>query len=492
MSSAIMNLKTGGIHMEFDLNKKYCYYFNEISKIPRGSRNEKAVSDYVVDFAKKHGYEYKQDVVYNVIVNKPASEGYEDSEPIILQAHMDMVCEKNKDVEHDFEKDPLDLYVGEDGWLRARGTTLGADDGQGVAYMLAILDDPTLKHPALQCVFTVMEEVGLFGALHLKASDFHAKRYINLDSGGENQTCVTSSGGARAVISRKLTFKEDGDPSYRIGIRGLKGGHSAGRIHLERGNSIILAGIVMEALVSRFDDIRLADINGGMKFNAIPREADVVFTSSADPEDLRREAQDAFNKIAFELKLSDEGFRGEFETVSPVFKAVDAETTKQIFDFLYVIPNGLLHRSMAIEGLSIASLNAGVIYIEDDTLYIDDLMRSAIASHGDNMIHKFEILCPKFGFNFDLHDRYAGWDYVRESKLREILRQVLKEKGIEMKERASHGGLECGVFKGLIPNLDIITYGPISEGEHTPEEKLDLASFDRAYENLLIVLERCK
>lgn len=478
--------------MEFDLNKKYCYYFNEISKIPRGSRNEKAISDYVVNFAKAHGYDYKQDVVYNVIVNKPASPGYEESEPIILQAHMDMVCEKNKDVVHDFEKDPLDLYVDEEGWLHARGTTLGADDGQGVAYMLAILDDPTLKHPALQCVFTVMEEIGLFGALHLKREDFHAKRYINLDSGGENQTTVTSSGGARAVISRKLTFKEDHDPAYRIGIRGLKGGHSAGRIHLERGNAIVLAGYVMEALVSRFDDIRLVDINGGMKFNAIPRETDVIFTSTADPEDLRREAQSAFDKITIELEFSDAGFHGEFEAVDPIERAIDPETTKQVFDFLYIIPNGLYHRSMAIEGLSIASLNAGVIYIEDDVLYIDDLMRSAIYSHGDRMIRKFEILCPKFGFTFTLHDRYSGWEYSRNSQLREILRQVLKERGIEMKERASHGGLECGVFRGLIPGLDIITYGPISEGEHTPDEKLDLASFDRAYENLLTVLERCR
>ena len=309
--------------MEFDLNKKYCYYFNEISKIPRGSRNEKAVSDYVVNFARAHGYQYKQDVVYNVIVNKPAAPGYEESEPIILQAHMDMVCEKNKDVEHDFEKDPLDLYVDEEGWLHARGTTLGADDGQGVAYMLAILDDPNLKHPALQCVFTVMEEIGLFGALHLKREDFFAKRYINLDSGGENQTTVTSSGGARAVISRKLTFKEDKDPAYRIGIRGLKGGHSAGRIHLERGNAIVLAGYVMEALVSRFDDVRLVDINGGMKFNAIPRETDVVFTSGADPEDLKKEAQSAFDKIQIELEFSDAGFHGEFEAVDPVEKAVD-------------------------------------------------------------------------------------------------------------------------------------------------------------------------
>ena len=174
--------------MKFDLSKKHCYYFNEISKIPRGSRNEKAISDYIVNFAKEHGFDYVQDEVFNVIVNKPAYKGYEKSGAVILQAHIDMVCEKNKGVEHDFEKDPLELYVDEEGWLHAKGTTLGADDGQGVAYMLAILDEPDLPAPALQCVFTSMEEIGLLGAIALDGKNLHAKRYINLDSGGENQT----------------------------------------------------------------------------------------------------------------------------------------------------------------------------------------------------------------------------------------------------------------------------------------------------------------
>ena len=169
--------------MDFDLNKRYCFYFNAISMIPRGSRNEKAVSDYIAAFAKEHGLAYKQDEVWNVLVEKPASAGYENAEPVVLQAHIDMVCEKNNDVVHDFEKDPLDLYV-EDGWLHARGTTLGADDGQGVAYMLAILEDDTLEHPRLQCIFTSMEEIGLVGASALKKEDIIGKQLINLDGGG--------------------------------------------------------------------------------------------------------------------------------------------------------------------------------------------------------------------------------------------------------------------------------------------------------------------
>ena len=477
--------------MEFDLNKKICYYFKQISDIPRASRNEKAVSDFIVEFAKQHHYEYKQDEVYNVIVYKPASQGYEDAAPVILQAHTDMVCEKNKDIEHDFDKDPLDLYV-EDGWLKARGTTLGADDGQGVAYMLAVLDDDTLKHPALECAFTVMEEVGLLGAKALKAEDFRGKRYINMDSGGEVVTTVSSAGGARAVMKRDLHFKENNDPAYRLEIRGLEGGHSGGCAHLERGNAIIIAARVMEKLCHKYDDISLSDINGGMKLNAIPRECDVTFTSKEDPQFLKETADKIVSEIKEELQYSDAGFFANFVSCEKIDKAISPEDTKEIFDFLYVIPNGFMHRSMAIEGLTVASLNAGVIYIEDDRLFITELIRSAASSHGDQMIRQLEILCDRFGFVFDLSNRYCGWNYDKNSPLRKIYRDILNEKGIELKERASHGGLECGVFKGMIPDLDIITLGPIAEGAHTPEEKMDLASFDRAYQYLLDILERCR
>ena len=367
---------------------------------------------------------------------------------------------------------------------------MGADDGMGVAYMLAILDDPSLKHPPLQCVFTTMEEIGLLGALNLKREYFHGTRYINLDEGGENCTCTTSSGGARTVMSRKLTWLANEDPTYVLQIRGLKGGHSAGRIHLELGNAILLAARVLEKL-SRDHQIRIVDYNGGMKFNAIPREADIIFTTDADLELLKKEAQSCFDEIAAELQYSDAGFYGRIEKTDPADKALSVEETSQILEFLSVIPNGLLHHSMAIEGLSTASLNAGVIHIDNDTLYLDDLIRSAAKSHGDIIIHQLEILSPLFGFRFELSDRYLGWDYEKDSPMREILREALKEKGIEMKEVAIHGGLECGVFKGLIPELDIVTYGPISKDIHTPDERLDLASFDRAYDNLLRVLEKC-
>ncbi|HAE17393.1 MAG TPA: aminoacyl-histidine dipeptidase, partial [Erysipelotrichaceae bacterium] len=214
--------------MEFDLNKRHCYWFDALAQIPRGSGNEKAASDFIVQFAKDHGLTYKQDHVWNVIVDKPASPGNEDAQPLIMQAHLDVVCEKNKDVEHDFTKDPLDLYVDEEGWLHARGTTLGCDDGFGVSYMLAVLEDETLPHPPLSCMFTTMEEIGLLGARELKKEDIHGKRLINLDSGGETKTSVSSAGGCTAVITRTLECEDNADPTYMLGVRGLLGGHSGG------------------------------------------------------------------------------------------------------------------------------------------------------------------------------------------------------------------------------------------------------------------------
>lgn len=473
--------------MDFDLSKKHCFYFNEISRIPRGSGNERAISDYVAGFAEKHGFDYVQDDILNVIVHKPASDGYEDHGPVMLQAHMDMVCEKNKDVEHDFERDPLDLYT-EDGWLKARGTTLGADDGYGVAYMLAILDDPDLKHPDLYCYFTVMEEIGLVGASRLKKNDLHGKRYINLDGGGEVVTCVSSSGGARVEVVFPITKEKNTKPAYRLSVRGLSGGHSASKIHLEKGNANILAVRILKELQEKEMDVQLCDFDGGLKYNAIPREADAVFASSTVFEELEQAVQESTDKIAMELEFSDAGFftvfeKTEWETV------IAKENSDDFLNYMFLIPDGFQHRSMSVEGLTVASLNAGVIRTKENEISLMDLVRSPLASHTDELLMKMRLLGKVFHAQVNIGERYGGWNYSAESGLREKLREVLKAHGTELKERATHGGLECGVFKALDPELDIITYGPVAFGEHTPEEKLDLASFDRAYGILCELLE---
>lgn len=478
--------------MIFDLSKRYCYYFNEISKIPHGSRNEKAISDYVVNFAKEHGLAYKQDEACNVIVEKPASPGYENSEPILLQAHIDMVNEKNKTSDHDFEKDPLKLYVDDEGWLRADGTTLGADDGTGVSYMLAILEDNTLQHPFLQCYFTAGEEIGFVGAIQLKAEDIKADKMINLDGGGEYVTITSSAGGAYVWARRTVTFVPNTDPTYRLEIRGLLGGHSALMIHTEKGNSNTIAARILKEIELKGADVTLVSYDGGLKDNAIPREADVVFTSTTDPETLKQYVKESEAGIFAELEFSDAGFKANLVPVDTASEKFSKEDSNACIDFPFVAPNGFQHRSMAIEGLTQTSLNLGIVKTEGNVVLFDWLIRSSIDTSALDLVNRLSTLAKLYDMSLEINTNIKGWAYEANSPMRELYRTLLKERGFDLKEFAAHGGLESGVFKGMNPKLDIITMGPIAEGAHTPDEKLDLASFDSTYKMLCDFLARSK
>lgn len=477
--------------MEFDLNKRHCYYFNETTKIPHGSRNEKALSDYIVEFAKSHHLAYKQDHVYNVIVYKDASLGYEDAAPLILQAHLDMVCEKNKDSHHNFETDPLQLIV-KDGILSADGTTLGADDCTGVAYMLAILEDDTLPHPPLECIFTTMEEIGLLGAMELKAEDIHGHRMISLDGGGENCTMLTSAGGCRIDMTKKILWEDNDKPCYRLAVRGLLGGHSGGEIHKEKGNANILAVRTVKELQLAGFDVQLVGIHGGLKENAIPRECDLVFASDASFSDLKAQISSTEKDIQGELEFSDAGFRMEFEMAEMSLQKMTASCSADFIDLIYFMPNGFQHRSMAIEGLTLTSLNAGVVESDEKTILLQTSIRSALQSGIDHLVRLLSSLADRLGFDVQVSARYPGWNYSKVSPMREIFSDVVKELyGTELHLIAAHGGCECGVFKGLVPDMDIISVGPKSAFIHTPDEQLDLASFDRSYHLLCKIISNC-
>lgn len=474
--------------MEFDLTKRHCYYFNETTKIPHGSFNEKALSDYIVEFAKNNGLRYVQDESYNVVVYKDASKGYEDKEPLILQAHIDMVCEKNKDSSHNFETDPLDLYV-EDGLLKARGTTLGADDCAGAAYMLAILEDKTLAHPALECIFTTMEEVGLIGATRLDKNVFTAKRMISLDGGGETATMLTSAGGCRCDIIRNIEWVENNEPTYSLAIRGLAGGHSGGEIHKEKGNANQLAIRVLKEAMIAGNDATLVDFNGGLKENAIPRESDIIFTSSSSLEDLTKAILASETAIKEELEFSDSGFTVEFNKVDTASKKMSKESSDDIIDYVYLMPNGFRHKSMAIEGLTITSLNIGVVETKEDHIVLHVSLRSAIDSGMDNLIGILSTLARRLGFRVETGARYPGWNYSTVSPMRDTFSKVVKDiYDQELVLIAAHGGCECGVFKGFEPEMDIISVGPKCAFIHTPDEQLDLASFDRTYTLLCSIM----
>ncbi len=486
----IKQILEGEISMEFDLSKRHCYWFNELCRIPHGSRNEKQLSDFIAGFAREHGLDYKQDEVYNVIIEKKASPGYENSEPLILQAHMDMVCEANGDCKHDFLKDGLDLYV-DDGLLKARGTTLGGDDGTGVAYMLAILEDDTLAHPPLSCIFTTMEEIGLLGASALKPEDVHGHRMISLDGGGECHTLLSSAGGGTAIVSRKLSFEPNNDPCLLLQVKGLLGGHSGGDIHLEKGNANkIAARMIREAEMAGFE-LRLVGFSGGMKDNAIPREAAAIVAVKADKEKLKEFFRKKEKEIWQELEFSDNGFKVEIgETESS--RKLTAEDSRSFIDLLYLFPNGFRNRSMVIEGLTTASLNLGVVRMKDDTAELDALIRAALDSHADDLLNQVKVLSELLGWQFKVEGRYPGWSYSEVSPMRDVFRKVCEDNGRELEISAAHGGCECGVFKGLDPQIDIISFGPVTRYIHTPDEELDLASFDRSYDLLCEIIKECR
>ncbi|MBR2824703.1 MAG: beta-Ala-His dipeptidase [Solobacterium sp.] len=476
---------------QFDIRIRPCYYFYEITKIPHGSYNEKAISDYVVQFAKDHHLPYKQDEVFNVIIHKKASPGYENAEPIILQAHMDMVNEKIKESTHDFEKDPLDLYE-EDGWLHARNTTLGGDDGNGVAYMLAILEDETLAHPALTCIFTTMEEVGLIGATHLTKDDIDANRMISLDGGGEVRTAITSAGGINAFIRLPLEWETNTNPTYSLQVRGLSGGHSGGEIHKEKGNANVIGARLLKELQFNGIDVQLVSFTGGQKDNAIPRECDILFTSSSNTNDIEKSIHETTKAIQQELLFSDQEVYTIFDTVECAPKKLTNEKTMAVINYAFLVPNGLQHKSMAIEGLTQASTNLGVITMDEDSIVFDHLIRSAEDTMAKDIFNKLRTIAEIYHMEVESNDSIKGWAYSAESKMREIFKKVLQTHNRELQEEATHGGLECGVLKGLNPNLDIITFGPITEHVHTPDERTNITSFINSYGLLCEILENCK
>lgn len=465
-------------------------YFEDITKIPHGSYNEKAISDYVEDFAKAHHLQYYRDEMHNIIVYKDATPGYEKHAPVMLQGHLDMVNEKNNDSHHDFEKDPLDLYI-EDGWLHAKGTTLGADDGVAVAYMLSVLADEHAKHPALDCVFTVQEEVGLFGASNLKAENIRARRMIGMDSGGEVVTSVSASGGRRTLVTLPIHFETNAWPCYALDITGLLGGHSGGCIHLERGNANKLALRILHDLKIRGVNIRFIHLHGGLKENAIPRECTIQFASDTDFSTIQSFISESAKKIASELEFSDARFKANIKEIEKNNQAMPLDLSNDLIRMIYLLPNGFKARSMKIEGLTTVSLNLGVLRTEDDevTCYfsIRSPMKSAIEQLSDEIDEIAEIFHATTTHGAD----YPGWNYEEVSPMREIMKEVIKDCfGKELQEHAGHGGLETGVLKGKMPDMDIVTFGPISEGCHTPDECLNIESFVRCYDVVLEFLKR--
>lgn len=483
-----MNNALQGIQPE-----KVFYYFEELTKIPHGSHNTKQISDYCVDFAKKRGLKVYQDEYNNVVIYRPASEGYEGAPAVIIQGHLDMVCEKESGIEHDFEKEPLDVYV-EDGYVTARGTTLGGDDGIAIAYALAILDDDTIKAPALEAVFTVDEEVGLDGAKMLDGSVLSAKYLINIDNEEEGAFIVGCAGGMRSSLRLPVSYTDMDGESVRITITGLLGGHSGMEINNGRANAHIILGRLLFNLDEELF-YGIEALKGGRMDNAIARECSVdICIDRADEEKLKELCATLEAKLRNEYSGTDDGVRVQLDKLGEGKCRVIEEKNKQIFIFLLMnVPNGVQKFSGHIEGLVETSLNLGILSMNEDTINISFSVRSSVGSAKQALADKLRYLIEFFGGEYVETGRYPEWSYNPESEFRDkavkLYEDMFNEKA---KVCVIHAGLECGLFAEKLPQLDMISIGPDMKDIHTPAEKLSVKSVEKVWKYIIALLETMK
>ena len=464
-------------------------YFEEISSIPHGSGNMDKISQFCVDFAKEHGLEYIVDDLKNVIIIKEATPGYEEVEPLIIQGHLDMVCDKRPDKEKDFLTEGLDLCTdGELIW--ADGTTLGGDDGIAVAYGLALLATKDLEHPRLEVVLTVDEETGLYGAEAIDMSMLKGKKLINLDSEEEGIFTVGCAGGLTLEANVPVFTEEVEGAIYELKVTGLLGGHSGAEIHKGRANANVVLGRVLNALNKEIglDIIKMA---GGAKDNAIPRNAFAeILVPESDEAKLAElvSAQEAILKN--ELHASDADvtllLEKKEETKTEV---LDATSKITVIHALNNIPNGIQAYSMDIEGLVETSLNMGIMVMTEDNLKMSFAVRSSIESAKQYLADKVVMFVEMLGGSSEIKGNYPGWAYNPKSELRETFIRVYEAMyGKTPVVEAIHAGLECGLFTKKIEGLDSISVGPNMHNVHTSEETLEVASVQRTWEFLCRVI----
>ena len=467
--------------------KEVFRWFAEISAVPRGSKNEKAMSDFLVNFAKERSLEVYQDAALNVIIKKPGTAGYEKSPTVILQGHMDMVCEKTADSTHDFLKDPIKLIV-EGDMLHADRTTLGGDDGIAVAYALAILDSHTLAHPPLEVLITTNEEVGMDGAQELKADHLQGRILFNVDSEEEGVFLVSCAGGANTHIDFKIETEPLKGSALSIKIDGLLGGHSGMEIIKQRANAIKLLGRVLAAVKAE-QPAHIVSITGGSKHNAIAKEAYAVIAV----EDAAR-AQKTVAQLAAalqaEYRVADPSLRIVAEPAAVSGQAMYTSVLScGIIDFMMMAPDGVQYMSMDIPGLVQTSLNNGILTQEGDTLTFTISVRSSVKSSLDEIVHVLQCCAERAGGRFTKVSEYPAWEYSPQSRARDVAVQTYKElTGKEPVVSAVHAGLECGLIKRTIPDMDAVSFGPNLYDVHTPNEHLSISSAERMWKFIVKLL----
>jgi dipeptidase D len=465
-------------------------HFDEFCKIPRCSGNEQAAADYVVSVAERNGLAYDQDEAGNVVVRKPASAGREASKTVVLQGHLDMVCEKNSDVEHDFTKHPIKVEI-QDDWVTARGTTLGADNAIGVAAALAVLEDPGVVHGPIECLCTVDEETGLNGARRLKPDSLSGRTLLNLDSGEDGVFTVGCAGGGDSLVTLPIARKSmPPDATLVVTLSGLRGGHSGIDIDKGGGNAVRLLARLLYQLGKQLP-AELVSIDGGSKRNAIPREAKAVIGVPADSVEEAREALDRlFADVRSEYKAVETSIQLTVESHRVSGAALMPESQAQVFGLLLGLPTGVLAMSQEMAGLVETSTNLGVARTEDTAVQLHLSTRSSVNSALYAVRDAIRAVSEMAGAQVEQPPGYPGWTPDLESPLLRTMQEVYERLFGEAAEmKAMHAGLETGVIGDKFPGMDMVSFGAQLENAHSPSERVQISSVARFWRLLTATLE---
>lgn len=466
-------------------------HFEALTQIPRPSRKEQKAAEYVIAFAKQNNLEYSKDSFGNIVIRKPATPGKENLKTVVLQGHLDMVAEKNADVTHDFDKDPLQVYVDGD-WVKAKGTTLGSDNGIGVAASLAVLEDKSLQHGPVEALFTLDEETGLNGAQALQPGFSNADILMNLDSEEDGALYIGCAGGQNTFVKFKFNPKDApaNTSALEIKVLGLKGGHSGLDIAAGKGNAIKIMVRLLHELNYKFG-IKLVSLNGGSKHNAIPRE---TFATIRAPKKNVNEVinyVNDFSKIVqAELASVEPTLNVKAEEVKSKSKVMDKSVAEKLINSLYAVPNAVIKMSADIEGLVETSTNLAVVTTKGKTVEIILSQRSSVESEKRDISNSIAALFKLAGAEVVQGDGYPGWKPDIHSPVLGVMKNVFSNKyGKEPEIKAIHAGLECGIIKERYPDMDMISFGPTIMGAHSPDEKVQISTVEKFWDLLVDALK---
>ncbi|HWR60991.1 MAG TPA: M20/M25/M40 family metallo-hydrolase [Clostridia bacterium] len=464
-------------------------FFEEVSRIPRESGNEKDISDYLVAFAEEHRLWWYRDDICNVVIKKPASVGREESKAIMLQAHTDMVCTKTRDSDHDFLTDPIELYLN-NGMLKAKKTSLGADDGWGVAYMLAILSDDTLEHPALECVFTSQEETTNGGAKNIDISKIEARRMISLDGDEEYSTYVSCFTSERLIFEKKFEMVPAIGKTMRVKVSDMSTNVYGGLLHQEAGNAIKIIARLLESVVQSGEKICLYDYTGGSGENFGPEVCTAAFCYEGDEKEITATIKKAFDELNSEF--DNEDYRGNLSisTEDKPEKSASAEDTEKVINLVYLVPNNLFQSKVTDMEL-IAVNNIGLAKFKSGAFKLVGCVRSGYITAEAEVITHCRMLAIMTGFSLETAVRYSGWPYDNNSKMRAVANEVLNEMyGHTFEEVTCPGGLEIAHFVNRIDGMDAIELGVNHFNPHAVEETMDMGSFRKMYDVIKGILAK--